>query len=190
MAEVHVLSEGYVREGTSELHVGSTVSLIVDGDSRIVVDPGFVPSVASILEPLAALGIAPGDVTDVVFSHHHPDHTVNVALFPAADVHDHMATYRGDRWIDRPAEGFRISEGVSLIETPGHTMQDITTLANTDDGVIAFTHLWWAADGPADDPYTPDRELLRANRERVLELATFIVPGHGPRFRPTADTPR
>jgi len=24
------------------------------------------------------------DVTDVVFSHHHPDHTVNAALFPAA----------------------------------------------------------------------------------------------------------
>ena len=190
VADVHVLSEGYIHESENELRVGSTVSLIVDGDARIVVDPGFVPSVASILTPLADLGIEAADVTDVVLSHHHPDHTVHVALFPDADVHDHMATYRGDRWIDRPAEGFRISDNVSLIETPGHTMQDITTLVDTADGVVAFTHLWWAADGPADDPYTPDRELLRTNRERVLERAKFVVPGHGPRFRPTADTPR
>ena len=189
VAEVHILSEGYIHESETELRVGSTVSLIVDGDTRVVVDPGFVPSVASILDPLAALGVGPGDVTDVVLSHHHPDHTVHVALFPAADVHDHMATYRGDRWIDRPAEGFRISDGVSLIETPGHTLQDITTLVSTGEGVVAFTHLWWSADGPADDPYAPDRELLRANRERVLELATLVVPGHGPRFRPTVDTP-
>jgi glyoxylase-like metal-dependent hydrolase (beta-lactamase superfamily II) len=34
------------------------------------------------------LKIAPGpqasDMTDVVSSHHHPDHTVNAALFPEA----------------------------------------------------------------------------------------------------------
>ena len=52
----------------------------------------MVSGVAVILDPLAALGIAPGDVTDVVISHHHPDHTVNIALFPNADVHDVQAT--------------------------------------------------------------------------------------------------
>ena len=47
-----------------------------------MIDPGMVASVASILEPLAALGVAPEDVTDVVLSHHHPDHTVNVGVVP------------------------------------------------------------------------------------------------------------
>ena len=189
MAELHILCEGYVREG-DQLRVGSTVGFVRDGDALVVIDPGMVTNVAAILDPLAALGVAPQGVTDVVLSHHHPDHTVNIALFPDANIHDVQATYRDDLWIDRPAEGFRVSPGVSLLETPGHTPQDITTLVTTDDGLVAFTHLWWAADGPADDPYAPDRDLLRSNRERVLGLAFAIVPGHGPRFVPDAETPR
>jgi glyoxylase-like metal-dependent hydrolase (beta-lactamase superfamily II) len=189
MSELHILCEGYVREG-DDLRVGSTVGFVRDGDALVVIDPGMVTSVAAIIDPLAALGVAPTEVTDVVLSHHHPDHTVNIALFPNANIHDVQATYRDDLWFDRPAEGFQVSPGVSLIETPGHTPQDITTLVMTDDGVVAFTHLWWSADGPAEDPYAPDRDLLRTNRERVLGLASAIVPGHGPRFVPDAETPR
>lgn len=190
MADVRILVEGYVREGEDELRVGSTVSLVRDADAVIVIDPGLVSAPAAILDPLRAAGVSPDQVTDVVFSHHHPDHTMHAALFPNANVHDVMATYRGDLWIDRPAEGFRLSPGVTLMETPGHTREDITTLAETPDGVVAFTHLWWAEDGPADDPYSFDREVLRAQRERVLAVAARIVPGHGPAFTPGPDTPR
>ena len=190
MTELHVLSDGYIREREDELRVGSTVGFVRDGDALIVIDPGMVPLQAAILDPLAALGVGPDDVTDVVISHHHPDHTLNVALFPHAWLHDHWAIYRHDLWVDRPAEGFEVSPNVLLIETPGHTAQDITTLITTDDGVVAFTHLWWSAHGPADDPYASDRGLLRANRERVLGLAASIIPGHGPRFTPDERTPR
>ena len=159
MVELHVLFEGYVREG-DELHVGSTVGFVRDGDTAVIVDPGLVPNHASILDPLRALGVEADAVTDVVFSHHHPDHTVNAALFPEARIHDVMAIYRGDLWIDRPAEGFEISPNIRLIETPGHTREDITTLVETETGITAFTHLWWTEDGPADDPYTFDRDVL------------------------------
>jgi glyoxylase-like metal-dependent hydrolase (beta-lactamase superfamily II) len=129
-----------------------------------------------------------------VLSHHHPDHTVNVGLFPGARVHDFQAIHVDDRWIDRPAEGFELSPNVTLIETPGHTPQDITTLVSTESGLVRFTHLWWAADGPADDPaddpYTHDAEALQTNRARVRELVSEIVPGHGPRFVPDESTPR
>jgi glyoxylase-like metal-dependent hydrolase (beta-lactamase superfamily II) len=189
MTELHILCDGYVREG-DDLRVGSTVGFVRDGEALIVIDPGMVAGVSSILEPLAALSVAPGDVTDVVLSHHHPDHTVNVALFPRARVHDFQAIYVDDLWIDRPAEASTLSPNVTLIETPGHTPQDITTLVTTDAGVVGFTHLWWAADGPADDPYSHDAGVLHANRERVLGLVGEIVPGHGPRFVPDADTPR
>ena len=183
-AELHVLFEGYVGG-----RVASTVVLIRDGDATIVVDPGMVPGQRAILDPLARQGVDPGEVTDVVFSHHHPDHTINAGLFPQARYHDHWAIYQDDRWDSRPAEGFVVSPSVRLIETPGHSSQDITTLVGTSDGLTACTHLWWASNGPADDPYTPDRELLRANRERVLAVASLIVPGHGPAFRPDSSTP-
>jgi glyoxylase-like metal-dependent hydrolase (beta-lactamase superfamily II) len=189
MTELHILCDGYVREG-DELRVGSTVGFVADGNALVVVDPGMVANASSILDPLLTLGVAPGDITDVVLSHHHPDHTVNVGLFPGARVHDFQAIYVDDLWIDRAAEGFQLSPNVTLIETPGHTPQDITTLVTTASGVVGFTHLWWMADGPADDPYANDAGVLHANRERVLGLASEIVPGHGPRFVPNELTPR
>jgi glyoxylase-like metal-dependent hydrolase (beta-lactamase superfamily II) len=184
-ARLDVLVDGYVGD-----RVGSTVTLVRDGDAVVVVDPGLVRSREAILDPMRALGVAVEDVTDVVFSHHHPDHTLNAALFPAARFHDHWAIYRDDTWDSRPAEGFVISPSVVLLETPGHSPQDITTLVGTPDGVIACTHLWWHADGPADDPYAPVPALLHQHRARVLEVAQRIVPGHGPSFTPGPETPR
>ena len=184
-ARLDVLVDGYVGD-----RVGSTVTLVREGDAVVVVDPGLVRSREAILDPLHALGLAVEDVTDVVFSHHHPDHTLNAALFPAARFHDHWAIYRDDTWDSRPAEGFVISPSVVLLETPGHSPQDITTLVGTPDGVVACTHLWWHADGPADDPYAPDPALLHEHRGRVLDVAHRIVPGHGPSFTPGPETPR
>jgi glyoxylase-like metal-dependent hydrolase (beta-lactamase superfamily II) len=181
-----VLFQGYVGD-----RVASTVSFLRDGDHRVVVDPGMVPDVAgAILDPLAGLGESAASITDVVLSHHHPDHTLNAGLFPGARVHDHWAWYQADLWVDQPAEGFAISPSVVLIETPGHTAQDITVVAGTPEGIVALTHLWWTAEGPAEDPYATDPEALHRGRARVLGLASLVVPGHGPAFTPDARTPR
>ena len=104
-ARVHVLHEGYVGLDGDDERVSGTVTLILDGDAVIVVDPGMVADRGALLAALAAHGPAPADVTDVVFSHHHPDHTVNAALFPNARIHDHWAIYDGDRWIPSFAVG-------------------------------------------------------------------------------------
>lgn len=189
-ATVHVLQAGYIRDAGEDQRVGSTVTLIQDGNAVVIVDPGFVTSRQQLLAELADHGVQPGAVTDIVFSHHHPDHTVNAALFPAARIHDHWAIYDGDLWISRDADGYALSPSVALIATPGHTPQDITTLAAAADGVHACTHAWWAADGPADDPFAPDQAVLAASRARILALAQVIIPGHGPAFRPGEDTPR
>jgi glyoxylase-like metal-dependent hydrolase (beta-lactamase superfamily II) len=189
-ARVHVLHDGYVRSGDDGEHVGGTVTLIVDGGAVVIVDPGMVSSRPDLLTALAAQGVPADAVTDVVFSHHHPDHTVNAALFPAARIHDHWAMYEGDLWHSRDAEGTDLSPSIRLIATPGHTEQDISTVASTPDGVYVCTHAWWAADGPADDPFSPDRAALSASRRRILDVATVIIPGHGPSFRPDENTPR
>jgi glyoxylase-like metal-dependent hydrolase (beta-lactamase superfamily II) len=51
---------------------------------------------AFILEGLRKAGVAPEEVTHIFISHHHPDHTVNIALFPNAEVVDFGARFRGD----------------------------------------------------------------------------------------------
>ncbi len=177
--------------GSAGPQVASTCSLIRDGHRAIVVDPGLAPSQAAILDPLRALGLSPEDVTDVVISHHHPDHALNVALFPAARVHDHWAIYDfAGRWDDVESEGRVVAPSVRLLRTPGHSNEDISTVAGTAEGVVVFTHLWWTDAHPVEDPYAPDPAVLHASRQRILELADVIVPGHGAPFVPGRETPR
>src|SRR3982074_1574455 len=83
-AEVHVLFNGYVDLGTSPFSIASTVSYVRDGDAQVIIDPGFVPSHRSILEPLEGLGVEPAQVTDVLYENHHAPHTISAALSPNA----------------------------------------------------------------------------------------------------------
>ncbi|MFE0461253.1 MBL fold metallo-hydrolase [Kitasatospora sp. NPDC058965] len=184
-----VLTTGYV--GATGPGVAATVSYVSDAGRHVIFDPGMVAGPDHILGPLAELGLAPEDITDVVLSHHHPDNTMNVGLFPRARVHDHKVEYRGDQWTNRDAEGHELTPSLRLIRSPGHSPEDITLLAGTDSGVVAFAgDLWWHANGPADDPVAPDRAQLRASRVRVLAAADLIVPGHGSPFTADDSTPR
>ena len=156
----------------------------------------MVPDVdRAILDPLARLGESATSITDVVLTHHHPDHTLNAGLFPMALTHDHWATYQGDRWEDHARHVFQVSSSILMAATPGHTPQDVTVLAGTDLPdrgrlIVALTHLWWRADGPVEDPYATDPEDLHRHRRSILAIAGLIVPGHGPPFVPDARTPR
>jgi glyoxylase-like metal-dependent hydrolase (beta-lactamase superfamily II) len=183
-AEVHVLHEGYVGLEGDDERVSGTITLIVDAGTVVVVDPGMVADRGALLTALAAHGPRQEDVTDVVFSHHHPDHTVNAALFPNARIHDHWAVYQGDRWLDRDAHGAVLAPSVRLLRTPGHTSEDISTVASTADGVYACTHAWWSAAGPEEDPLATDAAALKASRQLLLQVATVLIPGHGAPFRP------
>ena len=171
--------------------VASTCTLVRDGEVVAVVDPGLAPSQDAILGPLRELGLDASDVTDVVISHHHPDHCLNVALFPTARVHDHWAIYDfAGRWDDVECEGRELSPSIRLIRTSGHTAEDLSTVVGTPDGVVVLTHLWWTDAGPSEDPYAPDPAVLHASRRRVLGMADVIVPGHGQPFAPSESTPR
>jgi glyoxylase-like metal-dependent hydrolase (beta-lactamase superfamily II) len=178
---VHLLHAGYVRGGG---RVGSSVTLVRDGDALIVADPGMVASRAAILAPLAELGVAPEAVTHVFLSHHHPDHTINVALFPNAEVVDFWARYRDDLWLDHAGDGYELAAHSRLWLTPGHTEEDATLVVEADDAVYALTHLWWLGDRtPVIDPLAWDQAALEKGRERVLAAADIVIPGHGEAFR-------
>lgn len=179
-ATVHVLNNGYAND-----HVASSVILVRENDAVIIIDPGMVASRDDILDPLHALGVHEDDVTNVIFSHHHPDHTLNAALFLNASYHDVWAIYVDDNWNDR-TDVIDGAPSVSLMDTPGHTREDISTLIETDQGLVVCTHLWWSVEGPATDPLAIDQELLDSSRAAVLALnPVMIIPGHGRAFAPS-----
>jgi glyoxylase-like metal-dependent hydrolase (beta-lactamase superfamily II) len=179
MTTLDVLQAGYAHH-----RVGSSISFIRDGDALIVADPGMTASRANILDPLAALGVAPEAVTHVFLSHHHPDHTINIALFPNAEVVDFWARYRDDLWLDHEGDGYHLSANTELWLTPGHTEEDATLIVRADDATYALTHLWWFADRtPEIDPLGSDQAAIEAGRARVLAAADIVIPGHGEAFR-------
>jgi glyoxylase-like metal-dependent hydrolase (beta-lactamase superfamily II) len=179
MATVHLLHAGYAAE-----RVASSVVLVLDGDARIVVDPGMVAHTRLILNPLAALDVPLASVSHVFLSHHHPDHTINVALFPNAEVVDFWARYVGDEWLDHDGDGYRLSPHAQLWLTPGHTEEDASLIVEAEDGVYAMTHAWWRSDRtPEVDPYAPNQTVLAATRARILAVANVVIPGHGGPFR-------
>jgi glyoxylase-like metal-dependent hydrolase (beta-lactamase superfamily II) len=181
-ATFHLLHPGYVRD--NGVTVGSSVSLAEDGDALIVVDPGMVADRSAILRPLAELGHQPADVTHVVLTHHHPDHALNVGLFPNAELIDAWARYRGDQWLDHDGDGYRVSPNTQILLTPGHTLQDLTFVVETETDVVACTHAWWHTDRtPEVDPLADDQAALEASRRRILAEADVVVPGHGEPFR-------
>jgi glyoxylase-like metal-dependent hydrolase (beta-lactamase superfamily II) len=179
MTTVNLLHAGYAGD-----RVGSSIALVRDADALIVVDPGMVARRSLILEPLAALGVAPEAVTHVFLSHHHPDHTINIALFPNAEVVDFWARYKDDLWLDHDGDGYRLSPKSQLWLTPGHTEEDATLVVEADDAVYAMTHLWWREDRtPEVDPLGVDQAAIEAGRARVLSVADVVIPGHGGAFR-------
>lgn len=184
---IYILVEGYVRDnGTS---VQATVTLIQDGKINIVTDPGMTEDPNAITKALKKHNLTPDDIDFIAITHHHPDHTRNMGLFPKAILVDAWAKYENDSWIDIPKAGYQISPNVKTIPSPGHSKVDITILvknvANIEKNklvTIGICHLWWY-EGKDDDRNAEDFAELKKSRKKILKLTDYIIPGHGKYFK-------
>ena len=168
---VTLIYEGYVQAiedrelvpGVSDdgaRYVASTMAIVESPDAVVFVDPGFIADRTLILDALDKAHVDTELVTHVFISHHHPDHTVNTALFPNATVVDFWATYRGDLWQDH-GDNYAIDRGVTVIRTPGHTNEDASLVVDTKLGKVVFTHVWWNETlFPPIDPIADDQAAL------------------------------
>jgi glyoxylase-like metal-dependent hydrolase (beta-lactamase superfamily II) len=185
MATVDVLIPGHVKDTPAGKSVHPSVSLVRDGDLVIVVDPGILDDPALLTDALTAHQVGVDDVTHVFVTHHHLDHTRHVGMFPRALVVDVDSVYDGSLWLGHDGDGHHLSDDVSVIETPGHAQECAALVVRTEDGTVVLTHAWWFADmTPERDPLAWSQEALDRSRERILEIADVVVPGHGPAFRP------
>lgn len=84
------------------------LTLYRDGKRVVLFDvgsgPNFMPTAGKLLDAFDAKGISPDDITDVVFTHAHPDHLWGVfddfdePVFPKANYHISQAEW--DYWTD------------------------------------------------------------------------------------------
>ncbi len=163
--------------------------LIDTGDEVILVDTGLpagvpeaVPDettviymgtkIAEYADAFAALGYAPEQVTKILITHKHADHTGALALFPnariictaeeaKADELSYLPNVEAADFSDGPYYNFpasmKVAEGVTYIPAPGHTTGNAIVIAEADG-------LFWLIHG--DVTYTD--EALYANEISVV----------------------
>jgi len=179
MTSVKILIEGYT-SGKTEERSCSTITLVQDGDLNMVIDPGTVSDPQILTDALAKENLSVNDIDIVGLTHAHTDHNRNVGMFPKAKVLDYWGWWDGDLCTDADE---KITDNISIINTPGHSDDSITFLVQTNDGVIAICgDVFWKKDFPVKDPYATNLDELEKSRQLVLKKANWIIPGHGKIF--------
>lgn len=193
MAKIKILIKGYAKEERGEEFASSTTTLIQDNNLNVIVDPGM--NRQALLGGLAKKGLKPEDINFVIVTHTHLDHSLLAGIFKNAKIFDRSDIFSLDGKISEH-EGRIPNSDIEIIETPGHDQFHCSVLVKTEDlgkVIIAGDVFWWADDEEQktdkqsllehEDPYVKDRRALKESRKKILEIADYIIPGHGEMFK-------
>ncbi len=192
MNKVKVLVEGYAHPNSDGSYTASPTCTLVESNGRkFIVDPGTNPE--KLLEALKKENILERDLSFIYLSHYHPDHFLNIRLFPNLDIYDGDICWRGD--IEIFHQGKLPEVDIEILKTPGHATEDASLLVKTEEGVVCICpDVFWWENGKQktdnmdellnlEDPFANDKEALLNSRKLVLGKADFIIPGHGKMFK-------
>ena len=193
MAEIKILSEGYVKEENGSEFASSTVTLIQENEVNIIVDPGMDRKL--LLEALKRENLSTLDINYVILTHYHLDHSLLAGIFENAKILDDGEIYSWDGKIESH-DGKIPGTDIKIIKTPGHDLFHCSVLVKTEKfGKVAIVGdvFWWSDKEEQktdkenlmkhEDPYAKNKEQLTDSRRKVLEIADYIVPGHGKMFK-------
>jgi glyoxylase-like metal-dependent hydrolase (beta-lactamase superfamily II) len=184
MAEVKILVPGYF-EWLSEnkLKASSTVTLIKDSGKNIIFDTGSSVVSTKIVDALKNEGLTTDDIDIVVNSHSHSDHRENNYLFKNAIFYVFSNTIKGDMYDFFPTlKSMQIAPQTKILQTVGHTDEDISVICETKDGVVGIVGDLFK-DGTSDVDFCRDEVKLAENQIKIKALSDFIIPGHGQMFK-------
>jgi N-acyl homoserine lactone hydrolase len=205
---IEVLVQGY--PGKTVCHGGlgwSTIALLQTRNRIILIDVGSFSMRRILIERLAARGLAPEDVTDVLLTHSHYDHSLNWVTFPTARI---MLSGAELDWADDQPFGrtivpelyirellscgrlVRLTAGDEVLPelvahgTPGHTPGHLTYVLTAGEQDVIFTGD--AAKNRAEllcrrADLTLDPVLSTRSMEAIWELwrrrpGSVLIPGH------------
>ena len=206
MPEISILLPGYSLN-TDAGSLGFCSVLLIEGEKRLLFDPGHVGRRRFLIPALESRGLAPADIEVQFLSHAHWDHVQNLDLFDRAQLLVHgderrysQRPHRNDwatpKWtgpvIDmyNPTEvgdGYEVMPGCRVIDLPGHSAGSMGLVVDTPDGTSVVAGDAVAGAAAAVSGQIPiifwSEEKARASVRRVLDLNAAIYPGHDRPFR-------
>lgn len=191
MAEVKILVEGYTNADSAAEGGGlpvkgdertcATITLVRDKDIIMVCDPGILDSQQVLIDALAKEGLTANDVNYVFITHSHIDHYRNIGMFPNAKTLEYYGIWEGSKVGDWKEQ---FTDDIKIIKTPGHNYDGLTLLVKIKEGTVAICgDVFWKENYPEKDAYASDSEKLQESRQKVLQLANFIIPGHAGMYK-------
>ena len=202
MADFEVLTYGFAFNSDQGPLGLSTNALVTVGSQTILVDTGPSSRRRWLYEALESKNLTPEDVDVVILTHMHWDHCQNTDLFRNARILVHptemdyarnpnqadhaVAQYMADMVdkmnLELVSEGDKVIEGVSIVETPGHTKGHISVAvsggnetvlivgdAMPDSGTVVRglpTNVFW------------DVEDAKSSVEKMVDVSRVFYPGH------------
>lgn len=206
--DIDIVVQGY--PGKSVCHGGlgwSTIALLRGYGHVAFVDVGSFSQRSIIQQSLESRGLAPADVTDVLLTHSHWDHSLNWVMFSKARIAigtKELAWSLQEPWgkgpvpelyvreldrLDRTAlvtAGDEVLPGIRAYDMPGHTPGHLVFRLHGEKNDVLFTGD--AAKNRAEllsltADMTYDQMISQRSMEKIWELwkdkpGTILVPGH------------
>ncbi|CAH1406233.1 unnamed protein product [Nezara viridula] len=194
--EVLIIHNGYSKVVEGGMEANCTCTLI-KGKYNVIVDTMTPWDSELILKGLEKYGVQPNDIHFIVSTHGHSDHIGNNNLFlNSTHIVGHSISKKNLYFDDPFSEGnpyYIDGDDLKIIATPGHTQTDVTVMVKTADGIVAVAgdlfekkedleneFIWLSAGSECP-------VLQKYNRRMILQLADYIVPGHGEMFKVTEE---
>ena len=159
--EIDIIVHGFPGKSVCHGSLGfSTIALIRHGDRIALVDVGSFGQRGLLIEQLAARGLTPADVTDVLLTHSHYDHSINWTMFPDAAIV--IGKTELDWSVEQPwgvtvvpelyvrelkiwptmravEDGAEVFPGITAHMAPGHTPGSLVFVLDCGERDIVFT---------------------------------------------------
>lgn len=207
-AEIDIIVHGY--PGKSVCHGGfgfSTIVLVRRDERLAIVDVGSFGQRDLLIGQLAERGLVPGDVTDVLLTHSHYDHSINWTLFKDANIvisREELEWSVNEPWgetvvpelyvrelqswptLRAVEDGEEVFPGMTAHMTPGHTPGSVVFVLDAGERDVVFTgdackNRAELLSRAADMSY--DQAISQASIEAIWGFwsrkpESILVPGH------------
>jgi len=206
--EIDIIVHGFPGKSVCHGVLGfSTIALVRHGERAALIDVGSFGQRLLLIERLAERGLTPDDVTDVLLTHSHYDHSVNWLMFREANIvigDDELNWSLQQRWgetfvpelymrelehsprLRTIGDGNEVFPGMTAHLTPGHTPGSVVFVLDAGERDVVFTgdackNRAELVSRAADMTY--DEEVTKASIEAIWSFwsrrpDSILVPGH------------